>query len=62
MDAEDYSSSGAKLTWRLINKVIDMSYVTFHIFLQTAYVHHKGHAVTPLQLLHCHRRSESRRK
>lgn len=22
MDAEDYSSSGAKLTWRLINKVV----------------------------------------
>jgi hypothetical protein len=28
VDVEDYSSSGAKLTWRLINKVINMSCFT----------------------------------
>jgi hypothetical protein len=56
VDAEDYSSSGAKLTWRLINKVDRLLYQIFHG------CHHKGHASEPSSLLRCHRRSESRRK
>lgn len=31
VDAEDYSSSGAKLTWRLINKASSLSPLTSNV-------------------------------